>query len=83
MEPKGVELLRYVTIRLRPTTSRLFSDGSSVFTFAVLSNTWIGALGVIANNVLTALKRLALPADLLGPPESGVPELPQGLGRLD
>ena len=78
-----VPLTKRSTIRLRPTTRRLFSDGSSVFTLAVLSNTWIGALGVIANNVLTALKRLALPADLLGPPESGVPELPQGLGRLD
>jgi hypothetical protein len=109
LEPKGAKPLRYVAIRLRQRQGGLFSDGSSVLHFAVLSNIWdwepvkliewhrekagtiervhdvlkndlaagvlpskyFGAnaawlrLAVIAYNVLTALKRLALPADLL------------------
>ena len=109
LEPKGTKPLRYVAIRLRKRQGALFSDGSSVLHFAVLSNIWdwepvkliewhrekagtierahdvlknelatgvlpskyFGAnaawlrLAVISYNVLTALKRLALPADLL------------------
>jgi hypothetical protein len=109
VEPKGAKPLRYVAIRLRKRQGALFSDGSSVLHFAVLSNLWdrepvkliewhrekagtieqahdvlknelatgvlpskyFGAnaawlrLAVISYNVLTALKRLALPADLL------------------
>ena len=109
LEPKGAKPLRHVAIRLRQRQGGLFSDGSSVLHFAVLSNIWdwepvkliewhrekagtiervhdvlknelaagvlpskyFGAnaawlrMAVIAYNVLTALKRLALPADLL------------------
>jgi hypothetical protein len=109
LEPKGAKPLRYVAMRLRQRQGGLFSDGSRVLHFAVLSNIWdwepvkliewhrekagtiervhdvlkneltagvlpskyFGAnaawlrLAVIAYNVLTALKRLALPADLL------------------
>ena len=108
-EPKSAKPLRYIAIRLRQRQGGLFSDGSSVLHFAVLSDIWdwepvkliewhrekagtiervhdvlkndlaagvlpskyFGAnaawlrLVVIAYNVLTALKRLALPADLL------------------
>ncbi len=109
LEPKGAKPLRYIAIRLRKRQGGLFSDGSGVLHFAVLSDIWdwepvkliewhrekagtiervhdvmknelaagvlpskyFGAnaawlrLAVIAHNVLTALKRLALPADLL------------------
>ena len=109
VEPKGAKPLRYIAIRLRKRQGALFSDGSRVLHFAVLSNIWdwepvkliewhrekagtierahdvlknelatgvlpskyFGAnaawlrLAVISYNVLTALKRLALPADLL------------------
>ncbi len=109
LEPKDAKPVRYIAIRLRKRQGGLFSDGSSVLHFAVLSNIgdwepvkliewhrekagtiervhdvlkndlaagvlpskYFGAnaawlrLAVIAYNVLTALKRLALPADLL------------------
>jgi hypothetical protein len=109
LEPQGAKPLRYMAIRLRQRQGGLFSDGSSVLHFAVLSNIWdwepvkliewhrekagtiervhdvlknelatgvlpskyFGAnaawlrLAVISYNVLTALKRLALPAELL------------------
>jgi hypothetical protein len=103
------EPLRYVAIRIRRKQGELFSDGSSVKHFAVVSNLWdwdpkkllqwqrekagsieaahdviknelaggvmpcgrFGSnaawfrLAVLTYNVLTALKRLALPAELL------------------
>jgi len=108
-EQKDRKPLRYVAIRIRKRQGSLFSDGSTVKHFAIVSNLWewkparliqwhrekagtiegihdvvknelaggvmpskyFGAnaawfrLAVITHNVLTALKRLALPADLL------------------
>ena len=108
-EHKDTKPLRYVAIRIRPRQEALFSDGSKVKHFAIVSNLWewkpgrliqwhrekagtiegvhdvvknelaggvmpckyFGAnaawlrLAVISHNVLTALKRLALPAELL------------------
>jgi hypothetical protein len=108
-EHKETKPLRYVAIRIRPRQEALFSDGSKVKHFAIVSNLWewkpgrliqwhrekagtiegvhdvlknelaggvmpckyFGAnaawlrLAVISHNVLTALKRLALPAELL------------------
>jgi hypothetical protein len=108
-EHKDTQPLRYVAIRIRPRQEALFSDGSKVKHFAIVSNLWewkpgrliqwhrekagtiegvhdvvknelaggvmpckyFGAnaawlrLAVISHNVLTALKRLALPAELL------------------
>jgi hypothetical protein len=108
-EHKDTKPLRYVAIRIRPRQEELFSDGSKVKHFAIVSNIWewkpgrliqwhrekagtiegvhhvvknelaagvmpckyFGAnaawlrLAVISHNVLTALKRLALPAELL------------------
>lgn len=108
-EHKDTQPLRYVAIRIRSRQEELFSDGSKVKHFAIVSNIWewkpgrliqwhrekagtiegvhhvvknelaggvlpckyFGAnaawlrLTVISHNVLTALKRLALPADLL------------------
>ena len=108
-EHKDTKPLRYVAIRIRPRQEALFSDGSKVKHFAIVSNIWewkpgrliqwhrekagtiegvhdvvknelaggvmpckyFGAnaawlrLAVISHNVLTALKRLALPAELL------------------
>ena len=108
-EPKGAKPLRYIAIRLRQRQGGLFSDGSSVLHFAVLSNIWdwepvkviewhrekagtiegihdvlknelaagvlpcsrFGAnaawlrLAVLTHNLITALKRMALPEDLL------------------
>lgn len=108
-ETKQSKPLRYVAIRMRMRQGELFSDGSSVKHFAVVSNIWdwageklirwhrekagtieavhdvlknelaagvmpcgrFGAnagwlrMAVISHNVLTALKRLALPPELL------------------
>ena len=108
-EHKDTKPLRYVAIRIRKRQEDLFSDGSKVKHFAIVSNIWdwkparliewhrekagtiegvhdvvknelaggvmpckyFGAnaawlrLAVISHNVLTALKRLALPAELL------------------
>jgi hypothetical protein len=108
-EHKDTKPLRYVAIRIRPRQEALFSDGTKVKHFAIVSNIWewkpgrliqwhrekagtiegvhdvvknelaggvmpckyFGAnaawlrLAVISHNVLTALKRLALPAELL------------------
>jgi hypothetical protein len=108
-EHKDTQPLRYIAIRIRQRQESLFSDGSKVKHFAVVSNirewkasrliewhrekagtiervhdilknelaagvmpskyfgtnaAWL-RLAVIAHNVLTALKRLALPAELL------------------
>jgi hypothetical protein len=108
-EHKDTQPLRYVAIRIRPRQEALFSDGSKLKHFAIVSNLWewkpgrliqwhrekagtiegvhdvvknelaggvmpckyFGAnaawlrLAIISHNVLTALKRLALPAELL------------------
>jgi hypothetical protein len=108
-EHKDTQPLRYVAIRIRQRQNELFSDGSKMKHFAIVSNLWewepgrlvqwhrekagtiegvhdvvknelaggvmpskyFGAnaawlrLVVIAHNVITALKRLALPAELL------------------
>jgi hypothetical protein len=108
-EHKGTQPLRYIAIRIRQRQENLFTDGSKVKHFAVVTNigewkagrliewhrekagtiegvhdvlknelaagvmpskyfgtnaAWL-RLAVIAHNVLTALKRLALPAELL------------------
>ena len=62
--------MRYVAIRIRPRQEEFFADGNREKHFAVLSNLWEWnaerlRLAVIAQNVLTALKRIALPAELL------------------
>jgi hypothetical protein len=108
-EHKDTKPLRYVAIRIRKRQEEMFSDGSKVKHFAIVSNLWdwkpgrliewhrekagtiegvhdvvknelaggvmpskyFGAnaawlrLAVLSHNVLTALKRLALPAELL------------------
>lgn len=108
-EPRETEPVRYVAVRVRPRQGDLFTDGTAVKHFAVLSNVWewdgarllqwhrekagtiehihdvvknelaggvlpcgrFGAnaawlrLALLAHNVLTALKRLALPPELL------------------
>jgi hypothetical protein len=108
-EHKDSQPLRYVAIRIRKRQEEMFSDGSKVKHFAIVSNLWdwkpgrliewhrekagtiegvhdvvknelaggvmpskyFGAnaawlrLAVMSHNVLTALKRLALPAELL------------------
>jgi hypothetical protein len=108
-EQRDIEPLRYLAIRVRPRQGELFTDGTTVKHFAVLSNLWewdgarllqwqrekagtiehvhdvvkhelaggvlpcgrFGAnaawlrLALLAHNVLTALKRLALPPELL------------------
>ena len=69
-EQKDTQPLRYVAIRIRPRQEEFFADGNREKHFAVLSNLWEWnaerlRLAVIAHNVLTALKRIALPAELL------------------
>lgn len=108
-EQRDTEPLRYLAVRVRPRQGELFTDGTTVKHFAVLSNLWewdgarllqwhrekagtiehvhdvvknelaggvlpcgrFGAnaawlrLALLAHNVLTALKRLALPPELL------------------
>ncbi len=109
VERKGLFPLRYVAIRIRQRQGELFSDGSKVRHFAVVTNIWeweatrliewhrekagtieaihdvlkneLGAgvmpskyfganaawlrLAVISHNVMTALQRLGLPAEML------------------
>jgi len=109
VEQRDTMPLRYVAVRIRPRQGELFSDGTAVKHFAVLSNVWewdgarllqwhrekagtiehvhdvvknelaggvlpcgrFGAnaawlrLALLTHNVLTALKRLALPPELL------------------
>lgn len=109
VEQRDTTPLRYVAVRVRSQQGELFSDGTAVKHFAVLSNLWdwdgarllqwhrekagtiehvhdvvknelaggvlpcgrFGAnaawlrLALLAHNVLTALKRLALPPELL------------------
>lgn len=109
VEQRDTTPLRYVAVRVRSQQGELFSDGTAVKYFAVLSNLWdwdgarllqwhwekagtiehvhdvvknelaggvlpcgrFGAnaawlrLALLAHNVLTALKRLALPPELL------------------
>jgi Transposase DDE domain group 1 len=70
-EKKDSQPLRFVAIRIRRKQGELFEDASAVRHFACMPSKYFGVnatwlrLAVISDNVLTAMKRLALPADIL------------------